>query len=87
MGKEGAVDMEGREGEREMERGYGGRNNLRKKRRINVFILYLLFPSWQLEREAERLVWSKVERSIQQSSREICEVLHHKQFYLNTLML
>ncbi|CAG5115797.1 unnamed protein product [Candidula unifasciata] len=41
----------------------------------------------ELEREAERLVWSKVERSIQQSSREICEVLHHKQFYLNTLML
>ncbi|XP_035829223.1 N-alpha-acetyltransferase 25, NatB auxiliary subunit [Aplysia californica] len=40
-----------------------------------------------LECEAERLVWSKVERSVQQSSREMCEVLHHKQFYLNTLML
>ncbi|GFR60420.1 N-alpha-acetyltransferase 25, NatB auxiliary subunit-like [Elysia marginata] len=40
-----------------------------------------------LQREAERLVWSKVERSVQQSSREVCEVLHHKQFYLNTLLL
>ncbi|XP_059149615.1 N-alpha-acetyltransferase 25, NatB auxiliary subunit-like [Physella acuta] len=41
----------------------------------------------ELQREAERLVWNKVERSVQQSSREICEVLHHKQFYLNTLMV
>ncbi|CAL1537069.1 unnamed protein product [Lymnaea stagnalis] len=41
----------------------------------------------QLQRGAEHLVWNKVEHSIQQSSREICEVLHHKQFYLNTLML
>ncbi|GFO09844.1 N-alpha-acetyltransferase 25, natb auxiliary subunit-like [Plakobranchus ocellatus] len=41
----------------------------------------------ELQREAERLVWSKVERSVQQSSREVCEVLHHKQFYLNTLLL
>merc|ERR1712150_11608 len=41
----------------------------------------------ELQCEAERLVWNKVERSVQQSSREICEVLHHKQFYLNTLML
>uniref|UniRef100_A0A2C9L5X5 Uncharacterized protein n=1 Tax=Biomphalaria glabrata TaxID=6526 RepID=A0A2C9L5X5_BIOGL len=41
----------------------------------------------QIQREAERLVWTKVESSVQQSSGEICEVLHHKQFYLNTLML
>ncbi|KAH9503147.1 N-alpha-acetyltransferase 25, NatB auxiliary subunit [Bulinus truncatus] len=41
----------------------------------------------QIQREAERLVWNKVESSVQQSSREICDVLHHKQFYLNTLML
>jgi len=41
----------------------------------------------ELQCEAEKLVWSKVERSVQQSSREVCELLHHKQFYLNTLLL
>lgn len=38
----------------------------------------------QEEKLCEKAVWSKVERSFQQSSHEICELLHNKLQYLHT---
>ncbi|KAK7088103.1 N-alpha-acetyltransferase 25, NatB auxiliary subunit-like [Littorina saxatilis] len=36
------------------------------------------------ESQCEKAVWSKVERSFQQSSHEVCELLHNKLQYLHT---
>ncbi|KAL8619118.1 hypothetical protein ACOMHN_019390 [Nucella lapillus] len=53
---------------------------------INFTTLSLTDPLTdnQEEREREKAVWSKIERSFQQSSHEMCELLHNKLQYLHT---